>query len=162
MSNAPILNYTTQKNTVEVLLKQLKTDYSTIVFTNGCFDILHVGHLRILNEARKLGEILILGLNSDSSIKQLKGSNRPIVNQIDRSEILSNFRCIDYIVIYDDESVYDLVSFIKPDVLVKGGDYTIQQVVGHDIVESYGGQVITVPFVDNNSTTDLLKKVIAL
>jgi D-beta-D-heptose 7-phosphate kinase/D-beta-D-heptose 1-phosphate adenosyltransferase len=162
MSNAPILNYEIQKNTISVLIKQLKKDYKNIVFTNGCFDILHIGHLKILNEAKKQGDILILGLNSDTSIRQLKGPNRPIVNQIDRSEILSNFRCIDFIIIYDDESVYDLVNFIKPNTLVKGGDYTIQQVVGFDIVESYGGQVVTVPFVDNNSTTDLLKKVIAL
>lgn len=157
-----IYYYERDKSEINNLINKIKLAQNSIVFTNGCFDILHIGHLKILNESKKLGNVLILGLNSDSSIQQLKGSNRPIINEIDRSEILSNFRCVDHIIIYDDSSVYNLIDFIKPAILVKGGDYTIEQVVGNDIINSYGGQVIIIPFVHNNSTTSIIDKIYKL
>ena len=157
-----IYYYERDKSEINNLINKIKLAQNSIVFTNGCFDILHIGHLKILNESKKLGNVLILGLNSDSSIQQLKGSNRPIINEIDRSEILSNFRCVDHIIIYDDSSVYNLIDFIKPAILVKGGDYTIEQVVGNEIINSYGGQVIIIPFVHNNSTTSIIDKIYKL
>lgn len=130
-----------------------------IVFTNGCFDILHVGHVRYMQEASKLGDILIIGLNSDDSVRRLKGSDRPVNNQNDRAEILSSLGFVDYVAVFDEDTPYDLIKLIQPDVLVKGGDYSFENVVGRDIVEANGGNLVLIPFVEGKSTTNIINKI---
>ena len=129
-----------------------------IVFTNGCFDILHVGHIRYMQEATKLGDILIVGLNSDASVKRLKGPERPVNNQDDRAEMLSSLEFVDYVVVFDEDTPYELIKKIQPDVLVKGGDYNPDNVVGKDIVEARGGELRLIQFVEGKSTTNIINK----
>ncbi len=130
-----------------------------IIFTNGCFDILHIGHLRYMQEAAELGDILVIGLNSDDSVKRLKGPERPINNQNDRAEMLSALEFVDYVVIFDEDTPYELIKKIQPDVLVKGGDYNKDNVVGKDIVEARGGELKLLPFVKGKSTTNIINKI---
>ena len=127
-----------------------------IVFTNGCFDILHVGHITYLREAAQLGDLLIVGLNSDASIKRLKGAERPINCQADRAEMLAALECVDYVVIFDDDTPLELIKTVKPDILVKGGDYAVENIVGSDFVSELGGRVVTIPLVEGKSTTKLI------
>ena len=130
-----------------------------VVFTNGCFDILHSGHVKYLRQAASLGEVLVVGLNSDSSVKRLKGPTRPINNQEDRAEILCALGFVDYVVIFDEDTPLELIKVIQPDVLVKGGDYTPENVVGADFVKSRGGELFLIPFVEGKSTTNIIKKI---
>lgn len=130
-----------------------------IVFTNGCFDILHVGHKRYLQQAATLGDILIVGLNSDASVRRLKGPSRPINNEQDRAEMLSALSFIDYVTIFDEDTPYELIKKIQPDVLVKGGDYKPDEVVGKDIVEARGGRLELISFVEGKSTTNIINKI---
>lgn len=130
-----------------------------IVFTNGCFDILHAGHVRYLKQARALGDCLVVGLNSDSSVKRLKGSERPIVPQEERAELLSALACVDYVLIFDEDTPIELIKDVKPDVLVKGGDWSIDQIVGAPFVSSYGGEVKSLPFHQGHSTTNIIEKI---
>lgn len=130
-----------------------------IVFTNGCFDIIHTGHIRYLQQAAALGDILIVAVNSDDSVKRLKGPERPINGQEDRCEVLAAMEFIDFVVIFEQDTPAELISAIKPDVLVKGGDYTPDQVVGKDIVEAYGGRVEIIPFVQGKSSTSIIHKI---
>jgi len=129
-----------------------------IVFTNGCFDILHIGHVNLLNQAKKLGEILIVGLNSDSSVSGLKGSSRPINKEKDRKYILENLKSVDFVEIFSDETPYQLIKLIKPAVLVKGGDWPVDKIIGHDIVFSYGGEVKSLNLVNGYSTSSTIEK----
>lgn len=133
--------------------------HKKIVFTNGCFDIVHAGHVRYLNEASKLGDILVVGLNSDASVKRLKGMHRPVNTQMDRVEVLSGLDAVDYIVIFEEDTPYKTILQCQPDILVKGGDYTTDKVVGKDLVESRGGRIVLIPFVEGKSTTDLIARV---
>lgn len=133
-----------------------------IVFTNGCFDLLHAGHVRYLQQARDLGDFLFLGLNADSSVKKLKGESRPIQNQEDRAEILSSLRCIDAVSIFDEETPLELIKLVKPDVLVKGGDWAPEKIVGNDFVKSQGGKVLSLPFVPGRSTSGIVEKILKL
>ena len=130
-----------------------------VVFTNGCFDILHAGHVKYLREAAKLGEVLVVGLNSDSSVKRLKGESRPVNSQEDRAEILCALGFVDYVVIFEEDTPLNLIKTIQPDVLVKGGDYTPDKVVGADFVASRGGELFLIPFVEGKSTTNIIKKI---
>lgn len=130
-----------------------------IVFTNGCFDILHVGHVRYMQEAAKLGDIFVVGLNSDASVKRLKGSERPVNNENDRAEILSSLGFVDYVVVFEEDTPYELIKKVQPDVLVKGGDYNPNNVVGRDIVEARGGELVLIPFVEGKSTTNIINKI---
>ena len=130
-----------------------------IVFTNGCFDILHVGHKRYLEEARSLGELLVVGVNSDDSVRRLKGTDRPVNTERDRVEMLTALNCVDYVIVFEDDTPYDLINRIKPQVLVKGGDYKPEDVVGKDIVESNGGEVVIIPLVEGKSTTAVIEKI---
>lgn len=130
-----------------------------IVFTNGCFDILHVGHKRYLQQAAALGDILVIGVNSDDSVRRLKGPDRPVNNEQDRAEILSALGFVDYVVIFDEDTPYDLIKQIQPDVLVKGGDYKPEEVVGKDIVEARGGRLELISFVEGKSTTNIINKI---
>lgn len=130
-----------------------------VVFTNGCFDILHPGHVAYLNEAKALGEILVVGLNSDSSVKRLKGEDRPINNQNDRRFMLLNLKAIDYVIIFDEDTPYELIKKLSPSILVKGGDWKPEQIVGSDLVLASGGEVLSLKFIDGHSTSTLISKV---
>ncbi len=129
-----------------------------IVFTNGCFDILHVGHTRYLQQARQLGDLLVVGLNSDASVRRLKGPDRPINGEIARAEVLRALRPVDYVIVFEEDTPLDLIKEIKPNVLVKGGDWALDQIVGSDVVRSAGGTVQSLPFVDGFSTTSIIEK----
>ena len=136
----------------------LKQDRKRVVFTNGCFDILHAGHVHYLEEAKKLGDELVVGLNSDSSVKSLKGKGRPVNNLEQRAKVLSSLQCVDKVVSFSDETPLKLIKAIKPDVLVKGGDYKVKGVVGHKEIKSWGGVVKIIPLVPGLSTTKIIKK----
>lgn len=143
-------------------LAQWRVKSDRIVFTNGCFDILHVGHLHTLKESIQLGDKLIVGLNSDASVSRLKGKERPIVNQLDRSEMLAALEMVDAVIIFEDNTPEELIQMIKPDVLCKGGDWSIENIVGGDFVKSYGGQVVSIPFVQGYSSSSLINKIKSL
>jgi D-beta-D-heptose 7-phosphate kinase/D-beta-D-heptose 1-phosphate adenosyltransferase len=130
-----------------------------IVFTNGCFDLLHVGHLHILNQAAAQGDVLIVGLNTDSSISRLKGPGRPLITEHERASLLAAFDCVDAVVLFDEDTPVNLIRTIKPDVLVKGSDYRIDQVVGREVVEAAGGKVVLVDFLPNKSSTLLMERI---
>lgn len=142
---------------VKTFLK--KNQKKKIVFTNGCFDILHRGHVIYLNEAKSLGDVLIIGLNSDSSAKKLKGNDRPINNEQDRKFVLENLKMVDRVEIFFQETPLELIKAIRPDVLVKGGDWKIKNIVGHDEVISYGGEVKSLTFVGGHSSTKIINKI---
>jgi D-beta-D-heptose 7-phosphate kinase/D-beta-D-heptose 1-phosphate adenosyltransferase len=129
-----------------------------LVFTNGVFDLLHVGHVRYLQQARELGDALVVALNSDASVRQLKGDARPLMNQNDRAEILASLAAVDYVTIFDDISPRSLIGELLPDVLVKGGDYSLDQIHGREEVEAAGGRVVSVPFVEGSSTSKIIKR----
>ncbi|MFK7907754.1 MAG: D-glycero-beta-D-manno-heptose 1-phosphate adenylyltransferase [Chitinophagales bacterium] len=128
-----------------------------IVFTNGCFDLIHKGHIHTLAKARDLGDMLILGLNSDASVKRLKGESRPLQSENDRALILAAMIFVDAVVIFEEDTPFNLIELIQPDVLVKGGDYQKHEVVGADIVKAKGGEVVLIPFVEGHSTTSLIE-----
>jgi D-beta-D-heptose 7-phosphate kinase/D-beta-D-heptose 1-phosphate adenosyltransferase len=128
-----------------------------IVFTNGCFDLLHVGHLHLLENARALGDLLVVGINADSSVRRLKGPERPIVTEHDRAELLAGLEAVDFVTVFAEDTPVETMRVLRPDVLVKGGDYTLDQVVGGDEVRAWGGKVATVPFVKGRSTTNLIE-----
>jgi D-beta-D-heptose 7-phosphate kinase/D-beta-D-heptose 1-phosphate adenosyltransferase len=132
-----------------------------VVFTNGCFDIVHRGHVDYLTKAKALGDVLLVGMNTDASVRRLKGTARPIVCQDDRAFVLAAFRVVDYICLFDEDTPYELIKAIVPDVLVKGSDWKIDSIVGKDIVEAAGGTVQTIDFVPNRSTTDIIKKIVS-
>ena len=132
---------------------------SKIVFTNGCFDILHIGHITYLKQARALGDILVVGVNSDASVKRLKGDERPIQSENDRLEILSSLACVDFACIFTDDTPIKLIEAVKPDFLVKGGDWPVEKIVGYPFVSSYGGKTKSLPFVPSKSTTSILEKI---
>ncbi|PLX99362.1 MAG: bifunctional heptose 7-phosphate kinase/heptose 1-phosphate adenyltransferase [Desulfuromonas sp.] len=142
------------------ILEQERAGGRKIVFTNGCFDLLHVGHVKYLQKARKLGDLLVLGLNSDESIRRLKGKNRPLICEDERAHILAALDCIDHVVLFSEDTPYELIAAIKPDILAKGEDYAVEDVVGRDVVESYGGRVELVTFEEGKSTTNIIKKVL--
>lgn len=141
---------------------RLKKEGKKVVFTNGCFDILHPGHVDYLNKAKALGDILILGLNSDSSIKRIKGEKRPVLNQDERAAITSNLKAVDYVVIFEEDDPFNIISYLIPDVLVKGADWSLDKIIGRDIVEANGGEVKAIKFVTDQSTTNIIKKVLSL
>ncbi len=145
-------------------LKELKTwreKNKKIVFTNGCFDIIHPGHIDYLSQARDLGDILVLGLNTDQSVRRLnKGSNRPINDERTRAYVLAGLASVDLIVFFDEETPYNLIKLLQPNVLVKGKDYEVEKIIGFDILKENGGEVITIPFLDGYSTSSLIKKII--
>lgn len=147
-------NMTSLLNTLETQRQQNKK----IVFTNGCFDLLHVGHVRYLQEAQRQGQILVVGVNSDASVKRLKGASRPIQSEADRAEILLNLKSVDHVVIFSEDTPESIIKAIRPDVLVKGGDWKIDQIVGAEFVIANGGQVKSLTFIDGKSTTKLIEK----
>lgn len=144
--------------TIDSDLAASRSQNRKIVFTNGCFDLLHVGHVRYLQEAKKLGDVLVIGVNSDASVKRLKGPTRPVQIEADRAEILAALGCVDYTVIFTEDTPEKLIEAVRPDILVKGGDWKIEQIVGSDFVLAHGGQVMSLQFVDGKSTTKLIEK----
>jgi D-glycero-beta-D-manno-heptose 1-phosphate adenylyltransferase len=141
------------------LVERLRATAKTVVFTNGVFDLLHVGHLRYLQHARALGDALIVGLNSDESVRQIKGPGRPITAEAERAEILEALACVDGVVIFGEATPHDLIAALQPDILVKGADWAEDAIVGRDIVEKRGGRVIRVPVEPGHSTTALVEKI---
>jgi len=130
-----------------------------VVFTNGCFDLLHPGHIHTLEQARELGDALVVGLNSDSSVRQLKGSGRPVLPELERAEILAALECVDAVIIFDDPTPREVIARLLPDILVKGGDWPGDQIVGREEVEAAGGRVVSIPVLSGYSTTDILRKI---
>jgi rfaE bifunctional protein nucleotidyltransferase chain/domain len=147
------------RNELEDILSQIREKKLTIVFTNGCFDILHKGHVRYLADASELADIFIVGLNTDSSVERIKGPNRPLQDQESRAFILSALVFVEYIVLFGEDTPIELLRLIKPNVLVKGGDYQVESIVGYDLVNSYGGKVLSLPLVKGYSTTSIIKKI---
>ena len=141
------------------IIKKIKAERRKIVFTNGCFDLLHVGHIRYLSQAKKLGDFLIIGLNSDRSVKKLKGKDRPINSFEDRATLLSALNSVDLVIKFEEQTPENLIKDIVPDVLVKGGDYNIEDIVGYQIVVQNGGQVKTLSFHDGYSSTNYIDKI---
>ena len=142
------------------VVEDLKAKGKRIVFTNGCFDLLHIGHIRYLEKAKSLGNILVVGVNSDRSVRGLKGPNRPILPEDERAEILSGLECVNYITIFDEPTPLELVSTLQPHVLVKGGDWTKESTVGKEVVERLGGEVVILPFVEGSSTSNLIETIL--
>jgi D-beta-D-heptose 7-phosphate kinase/D-beta-D-heptose 1-phosphate adenosyltransferase len=140
-------------------LKKEKRSNKKIVFTNGCFDILHVGHIRYLKQAKSLGDRLVIGLNADASVRKLKGPSRPLNSEKDRAEVLSALECVDHIVFFREDTPETLIRAVRPHFLVKGGDWKKKDIVGSEFVESYGGKVLSLQFVKGFSTTGLLEKI---
>ncbi|MBP7792865.1 MAG: D-glycero-beta-D-manno-heptose 1-phosphate adenylyltransferase [Candidatus Goldbacteria bacterium] len=140
-------------------VKKFKKAGKKIVFTNGCFDIVHAGHVKLLSDAKKMGDILVLGLNSDSSVRRLKGKNRPIVPQNERAEIMSALSSVDIVTVFYEDDPFNVIKDIKPDVLVKGGDWPLDKIIGADVVRSYGGAVKNIKYIKGQSTTNIIKKI---
>lgn len=144
------------KKTVEAI----RLTGGRVVFTNGCFDILHVGHVRYLKEAKSLGDYLIVALNSDESVRGLKGSKRPIVPESERAELLAALEVVDFVTIFNEPDPYHVIETLKPEYLVKGGDWSKEQIVGKDILDEYGGEVVVIPYLEGSSTTNIVEKII--
>lgn len=137
----------------------LRDSGKVVVFTNGCFDLLHPGHVRYLTEARVLGDALVVAINSDRSVRILKGEGRPILNAKERVEVLSALEAVDYVTVFDEETPYSLIVQLLPDVLVKGGDWQLNEIVGREQVEAAGGRVLSLPFLEGSSTTDIIDRI---
>jgi len=149
-------------DTLTERFQQLKNEGRKIVFTNGVFDIIHRGHVSYLNEAKALGDYLIVGLNADASVKRLKGDTRPVNKEEDRKFVMENLKAVDEVIIFTEDTPFNLISKIIPDILVKGGDWKEDQIVGSDIVKQHGGKVFSLKFIDNYSTTGIIEKIIKL
>ena len=148
------------KEDLRKIIGDLKTKGKRIVFTNGCFELLHIGHIRYLEEAKALGDILVVGINSDQSIHRIKGPYRPILPEEERAEVLSGLGCVDYITIFDEVDPLELISFLQPHILVKGGDWTKETTIGKEVVEGLGGKVVILPFVQGASTSNLIETIL--
>lgn len=141
--------------------EQLRADGQTVVFTNGCFDLLHPGHVRYLQQARELGDALIVALNSDRAVQALKGEARPILKENERAEVMAALACVDYVLIFDDISPRATVTALLPDILVKGGDWGVDQIIGAEEVTAAGGQVMSLSFIEGVSTTEVIERILS-
>ncbi|MEM6629284.1 MAG: D-glycero-beta-D-manno-heptose 1-phosphate adenylyltransferase [Bacteroidota bacterium] len=156
--------YSTEEKVLSLpsLIKKItswRVNGAILVFTNGCFDILHSGHISYLESARKLGDKLIIGVNSDASVARLKGPSRPIQSEGSRARILAALECVEAVVLFEEDTPLDLIRAILPDILVKGGDYAIEEIVGHEVVIENGGEVRSLQFIEGASTTDIIQKI---
>ena len=154
------MNKITPRNELKATVDRLKREGKKVVFTNGCFDILHAGHTRYLREARKLGDVLILALNSDSSVRSIKGPMRPIVPEAERAEVVASLDSVDYVTVFDELTPLELIEFLQPDVIVKGGDWAEKDIVGAEAVRKWGGRVAIMPEIEGASTTNIIDKVL--
>ena len=139
----------------------LRRQEKKIVFTNGCFDLLHPGHVYTLTHAKALGEVLVVGINSDASVKRLKGEQRPILNELERATVLAALEAVDYVITFEEDTPLQLIRALQPDILVKGGDWSAETVVGKEDVEARGGQVVLIPYQTGASTTGIIERVLA-
>lgn len=146
---------------LSVILPGLKAEGKKIVFTNGCFDILHLGHVRYLEKAKQSGDILIVALNTDSSIRRIKGDKRPIIPEMDRAGIVAGLTSVDYTVLFNEDTPLNTIKTLKPDIIVKGSDWSEDKIVGADFVRSYGGKVRTIRLIKGRSTTNFIEKIVA-
>ncbi len=142
------------------IIKGLKAKRKRVVFTNGCFDLLHIGHVRYLEKAKALGDVLVVAVNTDTSVRELKGPQRPILPEEERTEILSSLGCVDYVTLFSELDPLKLITSLHPDVLVKGGDWAREQIVGGEVVERSGGEVVIIPFVGKASTSNLIETIL--
>ena len=154
------MNKIYSREKLKKIIDRLRKEGKKIVFTNGCFDILHVGHTRYLEEAKKQGDVLVLGLNSDDSVRSLKGEKRPVIPEDERADVVAALESVDFVTIFTELTPLELIEYLKPDVLVKGGDWKEEQVVGRKSVEKWGGRVIIIPEVKGSSTTNVIEKII--
>ncbi len=153
-------NFITGLEELIEIRERLKKEGKKVVFTNGCFDIIHAGHVDYLTKAKSFGDVLIVGLNSDESVKKIKGKKRPIIPEQERAFILYNLKPVDYVVLFDEETPADLIGKLIPDYLVKGSDWDIENIVGRDIVEQNGGEVKTIDFIHRQSTSNIIKTIL--
>jgi D-beta-D-heptose 7-phosphate kinase/D-beta-D-heptose 1-phosphate adenosyltransferase len=148
------------RDELKAIVDRLKQEGKTVIFTNGCFDILHAGHTRYLKAARTLGDALVLALNSDSSVRAVKGEKRPIVPEAERAEVLSALSSVDYVTVFDEPTPLELIEFLRPDVIVKGGDWAEKDIVGGGAGGRGGGRVAVMPEIEGASTTNIIEKVL--
>ncbi|HEY7317847.1 MAG TPA: D-glycero-beta-D-manno-heptose 1-phosphate adenylyltransferase [Candidatus Binatia bacterium] len=144
---------------LRVLTAAEKTDGKIVVFTNGCFDLLHRGHIHLLREAKALGDLLVVAVNSDRSVKMIKGPARPIVSETDRLELIAALEMVNYVLLFDEPDPYNIVSILRPHIIVKGGDWSAAQVVGGDLVQRNGGKVVVIPYLKGFSTTEIIARI---
>ncbi len=154
------MNNVTSWEELKTEVDRLHAAGKKIVFTNGCFDILHAGHVRYLKQAREAGDVLVLALNSDASVRMIKGEKRPIVPQQERAEVLSALRSVDYVTFFDEATPLSLIEYLRPDLLVKGADWREEEVAGRDQVVSWGGKIVLIPLVEGASTTNIIEKIL--
>ncbi len=160
MNECSTLNKVVSKGAAARWTRHLQSQGQKVVFTNGCFDLLHPGHVAYLEKARSLGDALVVGVNTDSSVRRLaKGTGRPVTPEADRARVLAALACVDRVVIFDEDTPLELITALQPDILVKGGDYDLAEIVGREVVLARGGQVLALPFVPGYSTTELLKAI---
>ena len=148
--------------TKEALVRErerLRREGKRLVFTNGCFDLLHPGHVRYLGQARAMGDALVVALNGDRSVRNLKGQGRPILKEQERAEVISGLEAVDYVTIFDEETPRELIAELLPDVLVKGGDWPLDQIIGREEVEASGGRAVSLPYVEGSSTSEIIERV---
>ena len=146
---------------LKAIRQNYKKEKKKVVFTNGCFDLIHAGHVDYLSKAKELGDVLIVGLNSDASVKRLKGEMRPILLEAERAFVISNLKPVDYVTIFEEDTPGRLIAELIPDILVKGADWAIENIVGRDVVEANGGEVKTIKFVNNQSTSKIIDSILA-
>ena len=145
-------------NELKSIVAKAKTQGKKVVFTNGCFDLLHRGHLHLLREAKKLGDLLIVALNSDSSVKKIKGPHRPVLPELERAELIAALEMVDYVTSFDEPDPYNVVRELRPNVLVKGGDWAKDKIIGAEVVEEDGGKVTVIPYLEATSTTRIIER----
>jgi rfaE bifunctional protein nucleotidyltransferase chain/domain len=144
---------------IKAIVVEARNNRKKVAFTNGCFDLLHRGHVHVLRQARACGDVLIVGINSDESVKQIKGSTRPVLPESDRCELLGAMEMVDFVILFNESDPYDLIAAIQPDVLVKGGDWNSEKIIGADLVEEAGGSVVVVPYIKGFSTTEIIERI---
>jgi rfaE bifunctional protein nucleotidyltransferase chain/domain len=149
------------RSQINHVISTLKKEGQKIVFTNGCFDLLHVGHVRYLQEAASLADCLIVGLNNDRSVREIKGPKRPLIEEDQRAEVLAALACVGYVVLFDEADPFKLIESIRPDILVKGADWSLDKIIGADLVHSYGGEVCRVDVVPLISTSEIIQRIIS-
>lgn len=144
---------------LKALLQRLQADGKKVVFTNGCFDLLHPGHIRYLEKARAEGDLLVVALNSDSSVQRIKGRGRPILSEDQRCEVLAALECVDYVTVFSEETPFEIIEELLPNVLAKGGDWPLDKIVGRETVERHGGKVVSISFEQGFSTTNIIERI---
>ncbi len=147
---------------LKTIREKLKGEGKKVVFTNGCFDLIHIGHIRCLEKAKELGDLLFVAINSDSSVRSIKGPKRPVIPQEERAEIIASLACVDFVTIFNEPDPYNLIKELQPDVLVKGGDWKPDEIVGSDIVRGYGGSVISIPYLEGYSSSRIIERIISI